>query len=263
MPTSSLLVLNGETVLVDCGLGVTQGLTEQGLKLAELRTIIITHLHSDHYLELGPLLHTAWASGLEVTVSVLGPQGLDSYWENFLLSMQADIDIRVADEGRPDLGDLIKIEVLEEHRSFQLGSLELRAIRNDHFPLADSFALSLEGGGKRVVFSGDTAYLPSLAEFAKNADVLVHEAMLEEALEAVAKKAGNGDDRLLLHLRRAHCSAQDAGRAARDANIKCLALHHLIPSGHPDYPEEAWAKAVRAHWQGPLFIGRDGMRIDL
>ena len=54
MPTSSLVTLGGERIVVDCGLGVTRALAGQGVRLPEIRTIVITHLHSDHYLELGP-----------------------------------------------------------------------------------------------------------------------------------------------------------------------------------------------------------------
>ncbi|GIS12623.1 MAG: MBL fold metallo-hydrolase, partial [Pseudomonadota bacterium] len=63
MPTSSLLCLDGRLIVVDCGLGVTRGLVDQGMRLESLSLIFITHLHSDHYLELGPLIHTAWTTG--------------------------------------------------------------------------------------------------------------------------------------------------------------------------------------------------------
>ncbi|MCA3346815.1 MAG: MBL fold metallo-hydrolase, partial [Roseomonas sp.] len=64
-PTANLLMIGGYPYVIDCGLGVTRGLVEAGLALPELRCIIITHLHSDHVLELGPLIHTAWTAGLK------------------------------------------------------------------------------------------------------------------------------------------------------------------------------------------------------
>ncbi|MEM1364973.1 MAG: MBL fold metallo-hydrolase [Pseudomonadota bacterium] len=262
MPTSSLLVLDGHTVLVDCGLGVTRALADHGFALSNLRTIVITHLHSDHYLELGPLLHTAWVSGLSASVRVIGPEGLAAYWTHFIQSMAADIELRIRDEGRPNLAEIVWIDVLEEGQT-HLGTIRMDAIRNDHPPLTDSFALSFKGARKHVVFSGDTAHLPALVELSWGADLLVHEAMLEEALADVAQKAENGDDRLMAHLERSHCSAQDAGRIASDAGVKALALHHLIPSGHADYSSAAWDAAVRQTWGGQLFIGSDGLRIDL
>ena len=51
MPTSSLYVLNGQKIVVDCGLGVTKGLVDQDMQLKDLSLIIISHLHSDHYFE--------------------------------------------------------------------------------------------------------------------------------------------------------------------------------------------------------------------
>jgi ribonuclease BN (tRNA processing enzyme) len=62
-PTSTLLEIAGRPIVIDCGLGVTRGLVNAGLSLKKLDLILITHLHSDHVLELGPLLHTAWTSG--------------------------------------------------------------------------------------------------------------------------------------------------------------------------------------------------------
>ncbi|MEZ5910901.1 MAG: MBL fold metallo-hydrolase [Paracoccaceae bacterium] len=69
------------------GWALRRGLVDQGMALKELGAIVITHLHSDHYLELGPLLHTAWTAGLNHGVTVWGPAGLEAYWQAFLTSM--------------------------------------------------------------------------------------------------------------------------------------------------------------------------------
>ena len=99
---------------MDCGLGVTKGLVDQGMQLKDLSLIFITHLHSDHFLELGPLIHTAWTAGLKTPVAVYGPPGLAAYWEGFLASMKCDIDLRIEDEGRPDPRSLVTFHVIEE-----------------------------------------------------------------------------------------------------------------------------------------------------
>ncbi len=99
MPTSTLLRLGGHRVVVDCGLGVTRALVDQGVSLADLSRIFITHLHADHYLELGPLLHTAWLAGLATPVDVHGPAGLDRYWAGWLQAMADEITARFAGLG--------------------------------------------------------------------------------------------------------------------------------------------------------------------
>ncbi|MCY4180009.1 MAG: MBL fold metallo-hydrolase, partial [Litoreibacter sp.] len=153
MPTSSLLSLAGRSIVVDCGLGVARGLVDQGVALKDLSTIFVTHLHSDHYLELGPLLHTAWTAGLSTPVEIWGPAGLERYWEHFLLSMKDDIELRIEDEGRPDLRALVSVQRIEEGEVTQVGPVEIHALRVDHPPLVDCFALSFAAVGKRVVFS--------------------------------------------------------------------------------------------------------------
>ena len=267
MPSSSLLTLGGRRLVVDCGLGVTRGLVDRGMALEDLSTILVTHLHSDHYLELGPLLHTAWTAGLAAPVTVYGPEGLGTYWERFLDAMDADVRLRIDDEGRPELADLATFRTLDEGEVLVDGDLAVRALRNTHPPLVDSFALSFErgapGAGTRVVMSGDTAPQASLVDFARGADLLVHEAMLEAALPALLGRVGNGDERLEAHLRRSHTLAQDAARVASEAGVAALALNHLIPSDDPAYTEADWHAAVRPHFDGPLHVGRDGLVIAL
>ena len=267
MPTSSLLTLGGRRIVVDCGLGVTRGLVDRGMELKDLDLVFVTHLHSDHYLELGPLLHTAWTAGLATPVTVHGPVGLERYWKHFLESMRADIELRVADEGRPGLAGLVRFRALDEGEVLVDGPLTVRAMRNVHPPLVDTFALSFrhadERGNAHVVMSGDTAPLPALADFARGADLLVHEAMLEAALPALVERVGNGDGRLMHHLRRSHAPAHEVAALAAEAGVAALALNHLIPSDDPTWTEAHWRAAVTPHFDGALHVGRDGLVIPL
>lgn len=263
MPTSNLIVFEGQEIVVDCGLGVTRGLVDQGMQLIDLSLIFITHLHSDHYLELGPLLHTAWTAGLKTPVDVYGPAGLEAYWRSFVGSMQADIDLRIADEGRPDLRDLLRIHEINAGTVLERDHLTVSAIRTAHPPLVDCFALSFQTAKTYVVFSGDTAPLQALEDFARGADLLIHEAMLAEALPALMARIGNGTEKLMQHMLRSHTCAHEAAMTATRAGVKALALVHLVPSDDPDYDESHWKAAVAQHWDGPLFVGRDGLRIAL
>lgn len=263
MPTSSLLRLSGQMIVVDCGLGVTRGLTDQGFALKDLATVVITHMHSDHYLELGPLLHTAWTAGLKTPVQVYGPTGLARYWQGFVASMEEDIATRIEDEGRPDLAALISMQPLLAGDAVTLGPVTLDTIQSLHPPLAESLSLRFRTAHKTVVFSGDTAPNPALATFAQGADLLIHEAMLDEALVPLLARIGNGDGRLLQHWRRSHTVAGDAAQTATEAGVKALALHHLIPSDDPDYGEADWQAAVEPYYSGPLHIGHDGLKIAL
>ncbi|HAR83748.1 MBL fold metallo-hydrolase [Sulfitobacter pontiacus] len=263
MPTSSLYALNGQKIIVDCGLGVTKGLVDQGMQLKDLSLIIISHLHSDHYLELGPLLHTAWTAGLKTHVDIYGPPGLDMYWKGFCSSVKADIDLRIEDEGRPDMRELITIHAIDAGLVLSRDGVTVSAIRNQHPPLVDTFALSFKTDEVHVVFSGDTAPIKALENFARGADLLIHEAMLESALPALLERVGNGSDKLMAHLLKSHTFAHEAAMTAANAGAKRLALTHLIPSDDPAYDEKDWQEACAGHYNGELIVGHDAIRIEL
>jgi ribonuclease BN (tRNA processing enzyme) len=263
MPTSSLLSLAGQWTVIDCGLGVTKAIVDQGLALKDLSPIFITHLHSDHYLELGPLIHTAWTAGLKTPVRVWGPAGLQRYWQGFLLSMAEDIETRIEDEGRPDLASLVSFHTVAVDTPITEGGWTVTAQASIHPPLTESWSYAFRAGGKHVVFSGDTAFNPALADFARGADLLIHESMLAEGLAALQQRIGNGDDRLMRHWLRSHTLAEDAARTAQSAGVKALALHHLIPSDDPAFGPADWHRACAPHWSGPLHVGHDGLRISL
>ena len=259
MPTSSLIELGGKVCVVDCGLGVTVRLVAAGVKLADIDFIFITHLHSDHLLELGPLLHTAWTTNLQKRITVFGPAGTKEYLENFYLSLSFDINLRIADEGRPDLRDLVEIreygegQVLNEHP-------RVTALKVPHPPVEECYALKMENDGWQVTFGADTAYFPPLMDFARGSDILVHEAMLAEAIAELVKLTNNAKT-LEQHLYASHTPVRDVGRIAQGAGVKLLILNHLVPVALQGINERDWLDEITTTWQGKTLIGSDGLEI--
>ncbi len=261
-PTSSLIEAAGGRIVVDCGLGVTRGLVDAGVHLKDIDLVFITHLHSDHVLELGPLLHTAWTAGLNAPVRVFGPAGTGHYWNRFLQSMEFDIDIRIDDEGRPDLRELVSVEEFGEGEVLERDGLTVSALRVDHPPVTECYALRFDIGGRSIVISADTAPFPPLCAFAQGADILVHEAMLAEGVDRLVSRTANGA-RLKEHLLASHSMAAEVGRIAKDADVGHLVLNHLIPADDPEIGKDDWVKAVRPTWDGPLTVGHDGLVVPL
>ena len=261
MPTASLLWLHGQPIIVDCGLGVTRAAVNAGLDLRQLSLIFITHLHSDHVLELGGLVHTAWTTGLNRPLRIYGPAGTGALWEGFLASLAFDCDIRVRDEGRIPLSDLVEITEYGPGRVLDTGGICVSALRVEHPPVTDCFALRFDAAAS-VVFSADTRFFPPLADFAQGADVLVHEALLPAGVDALVARS-NGGDKLRQHINASHSTAAEAGMIAHQARVGRLVLHHLVPADDPAFGPADWAEAVRETWQGALDIGHDGMVIPL
>jgi ribonuclease BN (tRNA processing enzyme) len=266
-PSSNLLVHQGMPYIVDAGYGVTFKLIEAGLPPSLIRHVLITHHHSDHNLELGPLLYNAWATGLKSPVAARGPAGIKALIAAFWESNRFDIETRIADEGRPDPRKLVSVDEYGPGPVLETADMKVTALRNLHPPIDDSFALKFEFSGKTVVFSGDTTYFPPLADFAKNADYLIHEIMYGPAMAAVVRRTANGAS-LLEHLIASHTLPADVGRIAAAANVRTLVLNHLVPPtgfvfDGTTLTAEMWIEAVRATFAGPIVLGKDLLELPL
>jgi ribonuclease BN (tRNA processing enzyme) len=254
---SSLLIINGVPYVIDCGYGVTRQLARAGMELPRLRYIFLTHQHSDHNLEYGPLLYNSWATGLKQQVDVYAPPPAVSMTKEFMASMRFDIDTRIADEGKPDLRTLVAVhEVTESGPVMQNSDVKVSALRVKHPPVEQSYAYRFDTADRSVVFSGDTTYFPELAEFARDADVLVHEVMYLPGVDAMVKRVPNAAT-LREHLLASHTTTEDVGRVAAAANVKTLVLNHFVPGDDPSITDAMWADGVRKHYSGRIIVGHD------
>jgi ribonuclease BN (tRNA processing enzyme) len=261
-PSANLLVYKNVPYIVDAGYGVTLKLIEAGLALPALRYIFITHHHSDHNIELGPLLYNSWGNGLRTPVDVYGPLGLKALIARYWDSNSFDLETRIADEGRPDLRKLVSAHEFSQGPVFSNAAVKVTALRNIHPPVTESFAFKFELRGKVVVFSGDTTYFPPLAEFAKGADYLVHEVLYGPALDALVSRRPNAAT-LKASILSHHTLAEDVGRIAASANVHTLVLNHFVPADDNSLSPQVWIDAVRKTFRGKIVVGKDMLQLPL
>ena len=129
------------------------------------------------------------------------------------------------------------------------------------FP-AFAFRFDTERHGS-VVFSGDTAYSTNLVTLARGADVLVHEVINLDFIQAAARATGNVDPDLLAHLKESHTPERDVARVAQAAGVPQLVLTHLIPSNPLMVPDLVWKARCSAGYGGDVHVGNDLDRIPL
>jgi ribonuclease BN (tRNA processing enzyme) len=258
---ATLLLINGVPYLIDCGYGVTKQLVTAGVALNRLRYIFITHHHSDHNLEFGPLIYNTWITGLPAQIDAYGPPGLAKMTQQFFDYQKFDIDVRIVDEGRTDPRQLVTTHEISKPGAVLTNTdvkVSMCVVR--HPPIKDSYAYRFDAQDRSVVISGDTAYAPELGEFAKGADVLVHEVMYLPGIEALLKRLPNAK-RLREHLMAAHTLPEDVGKIAAQAGVKTLVLTHFVPGDDASITDEQWAADVRKHFKGQIVVGRDLMEI--
>ena len=259
---ANLVVVNDTPFVIDCGMGVSRQLASAGVPLASVKYILISHHHSDHNLEYGNLVYNAWVAGLSTPIHSFGPKGLEAMTRTYWELNKFDVETRIEDEGRPDPRKLlIAKDITEEGIVLQTADVKVTAFRTPHPPIMDNFAYKFETPDGVIVFSSDTAYNPKLAEFAKGADVLVHEALYVPWVDRLVARVKNGAT-LKKHLLESHTAVEDVGKIAAAAGVKVLVLSHLVP-GDLDVTDDTWTEGVKKNFSGRIVVARDLMELKL
>ena len=134
------------------------------------------------------------------------------------------------------------------------GAARLRLADGSELAVADGFVGAVTRRGRVVVVLGDCCHPGGACDaatlrLAADADVLVHEATLDDAFAALA-------------LERGHSTPSDAARVAARAGVSHLVLWHFSPRYRNDDAFRAtFTDAVRAHFGGALTLASDFDRV--
>jgi ribonuclease BN (tRNA processing enzyme) len=252
------VVVGDRTYLIDCGDGVSRQLALADISLNTLRAVFITHHHSDHNAGYGPLLSVGW-SQLRPVLDIYGPPPLEQMTKRWLDMNAFDIELRVRDEERRPLGELVRAhDITNDGVVFKDDRVTVRAAHNRHPPIEHSLAYRFDSADRSIVISGDTTYSESVVALAKNADVLVHEVFDRAYVEGGQGPYTSGIRR---HIVATHASPEDAGRAAAAAGVKILVLTYFVPNDNPEITDVMWTAGARKHFSGTVIAGRDLMDV--
>lgn len=255
---AQLVVAGAATLLVDCGSGATQRLVAAGKTGRDLDAVLLTHLHSDHVVDLFQLVTTSWQQGRDRPMRVLGPPGTRRFVDGLLALWAPELEGRKAHERRAsDVALQVEVTEFGAGEVLRLDDVRVEAVEVDHRPVEHAYAFVVSGDGKRVVFSGDTTYCPALVEAAADADLLVHEVVVHVDFQPVP---GRRSAETIANVTRYHTRSDVVGRVAAEARARCLALTHFVPTR---FDKCALMDEVRRAYAGPLLVGEDLMRIDV
>ncbi len=255
---ASLVEAGERTFLVDCGSGVTQRLVAAGSSGARSDALLLTHLHSDHLIDLYQLIVSGWHQGRERPQLIFGPRGTGSFVEATMALWQSERAQRIAWERRHSTAALEpRIVEFEAGTIWDAEGMRIIAFEVDHRPVAPAFGFLFETAGCRVAFSGDTRVCANLVRAAAGVDLLVHECFLHGAM--LARRGGRADPGLE-NVAAYHTLSSEVGKVASRAGAAMLLLNHFVPV---DFDREALMREVRADYAGPVVIGEDLLTIDV
>lgn len=182
---SILVEAGGQRFLFDCGRGATLRLAQAGVPIGSITRVFLTHLHSDHVIQLPDLLLTGWAAGRRaVPLTVWGPAGTRAMMDHLQQAFVFDIHMRRdVDERFPAAGiTVVSHDVTRDSVVFAEGGVAVTAFLVDHGPVRPAFGYRVDYRGRSVVLSGDTRVSENLVRHARGVDVLIHEVIDPETL---------------------------------------------------------------------------------
>ena len=122
---SSNLVFSKRTkILIDCGSGVTQRLHQSGNSSAEIDALLLTHLHTDHVIDLYQLIISSWHSDRDSIWKIYGPKGTKKFIDKIFLAWRDERELRINYEKRKSIKAL-KYKVYEFNKE---GNIKIKDI---------------------------------------------------------------------------------------------------------------------------------------
>ena len=255
---ASLVRAGGRQFLIDCGSGVTQRLVAAGSSGALLDAVLLTHLHSDHVVDLYQLIISSWHQGRDRPQRIFGPVGTRAFAEATMALWRSEREQRIAWECRSSTAAL-ELDVVEfaEGTIWDADGVRVAAFEVDHRPVQPAFGFLFEAAGCRVAFSGDTTVCDNLVAWAKDVDLLVHECFIHDEMLA---RRGGGADQGLQNVAAYHTLSSAVGKVASRAGPRLLVLNHFVPV---EFDRTALLRQVTADFAGPVVIGEDLLTIDV
>ena len=260
---ASAVIVNDDVYIIDTGDGITAQLAKSNIDPNSIKVIFITHNHSDHVADYGTLLLRSWQSGHKGPINCFGPPPLKDMTLSYLKYMAWDINLRIKHEDRPDFKSMINVsEIKNSSLLYEDCNVRVDCIKVPHGEADPAYSYRFKIGNKLIVFSGDTSKSDSLIGFSQNADILVHEVLNPEGVDAIIENTYPGNEALRTHIVEGHTTMSEVGEVASLAGVKTLVLNHFVPTGSLDLDKETvWLKGVRKTFDGTIIVGSDLQRI--
>jgi ribonuclease BN (tRNA processing enzyme) len=268
---ATAVVVGERWYLVDVGYGAGRQIRKAGLDLDRLGGVFITHLHSDHTIDLPSLMIFGLYELLKerggVKIPVYGPgdrgmlppvsplattqptpanasnptPGVTGLMEGIVAAYATDLNDRILDSLRP--GPLQLFEPRDIALPDGIGyhpndsptpDMEPFTVFEDDLVKVTAILVAHPAGGS-VTISGDTREHDNMAVLAKGSDLLLHEAIdfgwVEDNYRGAATEGAKAAKE---HHYKSHTSVEGACRIAQKAGVGRLALHHIVPGNADD-----------------------------
>lgn len=253
----ALAVVRGaQSYLIDAGPGIVRRASAAAahhglaaLEAPQLRTLFLTHLHSDHTTGLPDVMLSAWTLERDVPLVVYGPPGTKAMVEHLQAAYSADIRNRLEGlEPANENGWRVTVHEIAPGLVLDDGNVRVTAFAVPHGDWDTAFGYRFDAADRSIVISGDTRASDAVVRACDGCDLLVHEVYSAERFRtrppAWQRYHAN-----------AHTSTDELAQLATRARPAQLVLYHQLYWGTDDIG--LLAELRRAGYVGNARSARD------
>jgi ribonuclease Z len=250
---------NGDKLIFDLGTGSMRNIASLMIPYEYLNKIFISHLHTDHWGELGALWAGGWTSGRPGPLRIWGPSGQTPEMgtayavDGFMQANNWDYQTR-AYKITPIPG---RIEVTEfDYRQENVVVYQENGITVRSFPAIHTgdgpVSFAIEYAGLKLVFAGDTTPNMWFVKYAKDADFVIHEAFANPARYV---EIMNQPPQLSWRM----CCEFHTSGPAMGKVMSFIGPRHAVAYHHQEELGPSIEKDIRTTYDGPLSMATDLM----
>ena len=252
---------NGDKFIFDIGSGSAERISALQIPYDYLDKIFIGHLHSDHFGSLGEMFIGGALMGRQRPLRIWGPTGpvpeLGTAYAVQRMKEMYTWDLA----GRVGLVDFrgYDLEVTEfDYKGLNAVIYEENGVTIRSFPAIHSLdgpvSFGLEWNGLKFIFGSDTYPNKWFAEYAKDADLVVHECFV--AVPDLVTKMRFTPEQALMVGTQIHTAPEAFGKVMTEIQPRMAVAYHFFK----DFDTTASVNdRIRTTYEGPLSLAEDFM----
>ena len=154
---ANLISTKMTNILVDCGSGITQRLDQINISTANIDALFLTHLHSDHVVDLYQLIISSWHSYRTKPWKIYGPKGTKKFVSKIMNAWQEERIQRINYENRSSTKAFnIIVKEFSTSGTINIKDLKIKYFEVDHKPVPYAYGFCFLKDNKKLTISGDT-----------------------------------------------------------------------------------------------------------
>jgi ribonuclease BN (tRNA processing enzyme) len=218
------MVIDDDTI-IEVGDGALRNLNAAKTDLNAIERILISHLHSDHFIGIVHVLFDMMNVGnRKKPLAIIGPKGIAKATQGLM-----DLcELPVADAQKR--GYEIKFRELGATEVFD----DVRTARGEH--PSEAHAYRIERSGRVLFYNGESSFTPEVLKLAQGADLFISTVVV-------------------LQPHSFHIAPEDLGKAATAAGARRVAVIHW-PTEFEGRRDE-FARLVQKHFKGEVVVPDD------